>query len=200
MEIVNGSSIPAISLMIEGMGEHENVPQGARISGGAFPLTKWTLRARPRGSDDKRLVEEKTFQSKIGSSSTAVVIGDFVLAKENEGEKPELHASILYLSNEFRGQKKPNRLTIVNGIPEKRIEVAGDGISPKSIETMNLFEWNSLPVAIKPTVKVDGVSLKLPVEFLPPISAVVIVIYLQDGKPSFVAAPQSTLQRRGAGD
>ncbi|HEY5744777.1 MAG TPA: hypothetical protein VIU12_01765, partial [Chryseolinea sp.] len=193
VEMLNATSVPSISLAIAGLGEHPVFPQGAKIAGGAFPLTNWKLLARPKNATSELGEVESEFKAQPGSSSTAVIIGDFLVEKE-EGKKPKTRAAIVVLPGEFVSPDKPNRLILINGIPDKAIEINLDNGASDVVDSLAEKRWSGLPHSVSVAAKVEGVIMKVPIEFVDPTRSAVVAFYLKDGKPAFVASAQLTLK------
>lgn len=193
LEFLNAVSVPAISLKIDGLGEHPFVPQGAKIAGGAFPLTNWKLLVRPRNATADMGEIESELKIQPGSSSTAVIVGDFVIEK-GDATKPKPRATILAIAGDFVDPEKPNRLVLINGIPSQNIEVKLDNGNSAILPPLAEMRWTELGSSVEVTAQIDGKSINVPIAFLAPTRSAIVAFYLKDGQPTFMASGQNTLK------
>jgi len=193
VQVMNATSVEKVDFRVRGLRDYIGLVQGARISGGAFPITDWNLEVSPTGATDQKSLITAGLKLKPGASSTFVLVGDFLLIKGQDG-KEKLRAALIDISNDFSSEERPNRLVVVNGCPDQEITVSIDGQPTKTIAPLIAGYWTSLPVGIDATAKVGAKSIPLPIEFIAPVQSAVVAFYMRGSEPDFVVMPQGSLR------
>jgi len=190
VQVVNAASVERIDLSIKGMRDYPSLPQGTRISGGVFDTVKWGFVARPSAAaDPKKMTVESNFTLAQASAITVVVIGDFVLVKGSDGDE-RLRAEIVSVPNALAAQESHNRVVVVNGVPDRAVEVTGIGANPMTIEAMQLARFANLPPVVTVIVNSGEQSLEVPLEFVAPTNSIVVAVFNRGDKIDFCVMSQ----------
>lgn len=155
-------------------------------------MLNWEIDAKPTSSTDSNQLLTSSFTLTERQSVTLVLIGDFSLVQDANG-KESLRAAVLSVNNGGKSGQKPNRLTIVNGLPSSSVKIVIEEVGAREISPMTTQEWLELPAGIRASATANGQSLDLPIEFVPPVQNVVIALYERDGELDYVAMPQLSL-------
>lgn len=194
VQIMIATSIPKTDLTVERLREYRALKTGARISGGAFPMRDWHLTARPTDAQDSDQKCSLAFQSQQNSGSTVVVYGDFSLVKDDQpGGKMCLRACMERFAEDVGGPGL-NGFVVVNGLPTQELSVSLDGAESVHLPPMSSHVFDSLPTNVQCEIKIGDQVERLPLEFVPPVSSVIVAFYQADGKTHYVAMPQRALR------
>ncbi len=193
VQFINATSVDLVDLSVKGLRDYPELVQAARISGGVFPITDWSLKLKPSGSTDSKIEVVSDFKMNPTSSATVVLLGDFALIKESNG-KEKLRAAIVNVSNDFLPAQSPNRLTIINGCPTDLVRVVVPGQQAQNIEPFAQFTWVALPASLTAEISINGKNIALPMEFVSPFKSVVVALFNRGKNPDFVLMPQTSLR------
>jgi hypothetical protein len=191
VQLINASSIPSITLDIIDFHKYENLPQGAKISGGHFPFTTWKLRAQQTDTSDEKAFIEKNIQKSPNTSSTAVIIGNFEWKFDEDGKKKNLQAAILNIDHELGLEDAPNSLTIINGLVDKILRVSINSDDFDELSPMSQKTYRRLPNILHPKAIIENEVIKIPIKFNNEIKGGIVAFYENDRKIKFVAMPQN---------
>lgn len=193
VQFINATSVDLVDFSVRGLRDYPELVQAARISGGVFPATDWSLKLKPSGSADSKVEIVSDFKMNPSSSATVVLLGDFALIKDSNG-KEKLRAAIVNVSNEFLPTQSPNRLIVINGCPTDLVEVFVPGQQSQNIEPFAQFTWGALPASLTAEVSINGKKISLPMEFVSPFKSVVVAFFNRHNDPDFVLMPQTSFR------
>jgi hypothetical protein len=187
VQFINATSVPEIDLRIRDGRAYEKLRQGSRISGGAFSIVNWAVEMTPSvGATEESLVK-LAFSLPNQASSTVVLAGDFVKAKDDLG-KETLRAAILPLPNNLGAGESANRLVFVNGLKQP-VKIGAPGFKEQEVPSMGVVKISALPQAITFHAVATGKPIDLPIAFVE-FQSIVIALFERDGLVDYVAMPQ----------
>ncbi len=193
VQVINATSLDAVDFQIQEGRKYKDLRAGSRIAGGAFPWLDWHVAFHPAGHPDKERTAKAAFSLRALESRTIVLIGDAALVVEGDGKK-SLRSRILALPHDLSPDEKPNRLIIVNGLPETPLTVGVSGDQGRILPPLESASFPGLPEGVFVKARATGISLDLPLRFLPPVRSAVICVYLREGKPASVVMEQRSLE------
>lgn len=181
-------SVPLVDLDIAGLTKYDSLPAGAEIAGGIFPLLDWAATCWPTGSEDSKQKISVNFKSSPLSSKTVVVLGDFKMVEDPESKKEKLRAKFEVIDNQIRPGERPNRLIVINAMPESDLLFSFDkNAVPIVVKEFQVIEKANLPKQVTCFAKLGNNVIELPFGFLDDFKTSLIVFYLKKSKPEFKA-------------
>ena len=188
VQFINAASVPGLNLEIKNFHTYKNLKPGAKILGGHFDFTTWNLKATS-GLDESAFVEKQIIKSP-NTSSTIIFVGNFQWQVDESGEKLKFLGDILNIDHELANDKKPNSLTIVNGLADKIIRVSVNDTSFIDIFPMKHEVWHGLPDIIEAQALDRDKTIRLPVKFKGDIRSGIVAFFDLNGELEHVAIPQ----------
>ena len=177
-------SVPLVDLDIVGLTKYGNLPAGAEIAGGIFPLLDWTATCWPTGSEHPKQKISVNFKSSPLSSKTVVVLGDFKMVEDPESKKEKLRAKFEVIDNQIKSSEKPNRLIVINAMPQRDLLFSFDkNAVPIVVKEFQLIEKANLPNQVICFAQLGNDIVELPFGFLDDFKTSLVVFYLKESKP-----------------
>lgn len=197
VQFMNATSVPLVDLAIEGGRKYSSLKQGARISGGIYPQTEFSITAVPSNNPPDVQQIRANLDLKSDKASTVVLLGDWqplekdqVLEQQSE---PKIRAKILQISHSIPAGLQPNRLTIVNGLAEQPLEVLIPDKDPIWIPAMEQASVDSLPRAFLFKATTKEKVFEIPLEFNP-TKSISIAFFQKDSDPDFTVMTMPTIE------
>lgn len=198
VQIVNATSVPAISLKINENLVYPTFAQGMKSADGPVPVLEAVYEAEDKRSGSRAKSEKITYEP--GALQSLVIIGDFSLAPVPAGRpagqnKPAPNVRFEVFSH--AAKIPPVRLRVINGMPGKTLKFAGGG-SEKIIKTGDHAVLESQPAVAQYSANVDGVSVPVLMRQEGLVRNAMIVFYLKDGQPAFLRAFENNAESNRA--
>ena len=201
VQIVNATSVPEISLSIDGRNDYPNFPQGRMTAGAALERLKATYAAKDRQTGARGKPVELPHDSRHGQ--TIVILGDFSTVappgrlpqpgdKAEETYPPNLLFKVY--SHEVPASEQPLRLRIINGMPgQSLLFVAGH--KPRVLLPGEDFALFNQPAVAQYTAKANGHDLQILMRQEEHPRNALLVFFLKEGKPAFMRAFEGTSEK-----
>jgi hypothetical protein len=195
VQIVNATSVPAISLRINNGLAYERFPQGLKSADSPTGALKVTYEAEDKQTGHRAKSAEITY--KPGTNQSLVILGDFstdtpsgalrrpgrALADNNEQYPP----SILFHVFSHAATEAPVRLRVINGMPGKSLTFIA-GHREIIIEPGNFAVLNGQPPLARYQAKADGEEISVLMRQEGLVRNAMIIFFLKGGRPAFMRA------------
>jgi hypothetical protein len=195
VQIVNATSVPAISLKVNDTLVYGTFPQGKRSGDAPIPLLEAVYEAEDKQSGSKAKSDKITYEP--GAYQSLVIFGDFSIIspskiqrqaesslRSQDGKQPP---NVLFQVYPHTSSKAPVRLRIINGIPGHSLTF-GHGKNEVVIRPGDCAILEGQPTTVQYTAHVNGESISLLMRQEGLIRNALIVFFLKEGKPTFIRA------------
>jgi hypothetical protein len=195
VQIVNATSVPAITLRINDRIAYENFPQGLKTADSPASLLKAVYEAEDRQTGSRATSAKITYEP--GTNQSLVIVGDFstdtppgVLRHPGRaltGEDKQYPPNVLFQVFSHAATETFVRLRIINGMPGKGLTF----VASRREIVVNPGEFAVLtgqPATARYLAKVDGENISLLMRQEGLIRNAMIVFFLKSGRPAFMRA------------
>ncbi len=201
VQIVNATSVPAISLNINGSNSYPNFPQAILSSDAPILLLDSRYLAVDRETGMRAESEVIKFQADANQS--LVIVGDFSTTTPpgnlpQPGPSPEKPAKSYPPNVIFRvynHTKNLNdgfvRLRVINGMPAISLKFTA-GTDTRNILPGDSVEFVEQPVFFTYQAEAAGQQITVPLRQSGVTRDLLVIFYLNEGKPAFMRAFQNT--------
>ncbi len=203
VQIVNATSVPMLSLKVNGTLAYDTFPQGKRSGDAPSPLLEAVYEAEDKRSGSKAKSDKITYQP--GTSQSLVILGDFSSSSRptipGQPESALRSADRRHLPNVLfqvyphTPSKAPVRLRVINGVPGKSLTFI-HGRKEVVIRAGECAVLEGQPATAQYAAHVDGKSIPLLMRQEGSIRNAIIVFFLKDGKPSFMRAFENNAESK----
>lgn len=197
VQIINATSVPSISLSVNGKNSYPDFPQGLYTADA--PIA--TLNARYRALDPKSgaSVESAEFKYDANARQSLVILGDFSLSaapgtlaqpgpKAPPPDKPFPPSVIFRLySHSSEPGDSPVRLRVLNGMPGKTLKFSSREETREILPGFD-YEFKKQPPLYEYTAEVDGKPIPVFMRQEDVVRNAMVIFYLQNGEPAFMRA------------
>jgi hypothetical protein len=189
VQIVNATSVPAISLKINDSLVYGTFPQGKKSADAPVRVLEAVYEAEDKRTGSRARSETIIYEP--GAYQSLVVLGDFSTpAPPQSGNPAGENASVPNVRFQVfshQATKPPVRLRIINGMPGKTLKFAG-GALELVIKAGDHAILENQPAIAQYAATVDGASIPVLMRQEGLIRNALIVFYLKEGKPAFMRA------------
>jgi hypothetical protein len=196
LQIVNATSVPAISLNINGKETYPLLNQGDWI--GSAPRQELNIRYKATDLASGAKGEPESIRFKALEHQTLVILGDFStdvpagtlrqpdVAKSSTGETYPPNVIFRVYSHNMGPQDKMLRFRFVNGMPGLALKLSGASTKTETILPGNEVVLNGQPKPAIYVAEAKGRKMDITLVQKENINQTV-VFYLKDGEPVFCA-------------
>ena len=203
VQIINATSVPEISLAVNGSMSYPVFPQAILTSDAPIPLRDLRYVAVDKKSGAR--VESDVIKFQVDANQSLVIMGDFSTMSPPgnlpQPEQPAAKPTKTYPPNvvfKVYMHKKPGpdgmvRLRVINGMPGKKLTFAA-GSDSREILPGESTEFTGQQVFSAYKTHVDDQQISVSTRQSGTLRNIMIVFYLKDDKPAFLRAFENTAQ------
>ena len=203
VQIINATSVPEISLSVNGSMSYPVFPQAILTSDAPIPLRDLRYVAVEKKSGAR--VESDVIKYQVDANQSLVIMGDFSTTSPPGNlpqlEQPGAKPTKTYPPNvvfKVYMHKKPGpdgmvRLRVINGMPGKKLTFAA-GSDSREILPGESTEFTGQQVFSAYKTHVDDQQISVSTRQSGTLRNIMIVFYLKDDKPAFLRAFENTAQ------
>jgi hypothetical protein len=189
VQIVNATSVHAISLKINDSLAYGTFPQGKKSADAPVHMLEAVYEAEDKRTGSRARSETITYEP--GGYQSLVILGDFSAPALPQPGKPAgehpFVPNVRFHVFSHEATKPPVRLRIINGLPGKTLKFAG-GAFELVIQAGDYAVLEDQPAVAQYAAIVDGASIPVLMRQEGLIRNALIVFYLREGKPAFMRA------------
>jgi hypothetical protein len=189
VQIVNATSVPAISLKINDSLVYGTFPQGKKSADAPVPVLEAVYEAEDKRTGSRARSEKITYEP--GAYQSLVILGDFSTPAPAPSGNPAGEnapvANVGFQVFSHEATKPPVRLRIINGMPSKTLKFAGGAVE-LVIKAGDHAVLENQPAIAQYAATVDGASIPVLMRQEGLIRNALIVFYVKEGKPVFMRA------------
>lgn len=193
VQIINATSVPAISLSLNGREDYPQFAQGTFT--GDTPTPNLTVNYKAVDKKTGAVAESPAIRYQPSARQSLVIMGDFS-TKFPPTSLPQpgtLPSDKPYPPNVFfrvfphnlGPAEKPVRWRILNAMPEKVLKISGKDVAARSLNPGQDMTLNGRPLIGECLAEIDGQKIPVAVRQRPPAGNAMIIFFLKDGKPEF---------------
>ena len=203
VQIINATSVPEISLSVNGSMSYPVFPQAILTSDAPIPLRDLRYVAVDKKSGAR--VESDVIKFQVDANQSLVIMGDFSTMSPPgnlpQPEQPAAKPTKTYPPNvvfKVYMHKKPGpdgmvRLRVINGMPGKKLTFAA-GSDSREILPGGSAEFAGQPGFSTCQAQADDQKITVSTRQSGIVRDVMVVFYLKAGKPAFLRAFENTAQ------
>jgi hypothetical protein len=195
VQIVNATSVPAITLRINDRVAYENFPQGLKTADSPASLLKAVYEAEDRRTGSRATSAKITYEP--GTNQSLVILGDFSTdtppgalrhpGRALTGEDKQYPPNVLFQVFSHAATEAPVRLRIINGMPGRSLTLVA-GRREIAVKPGEFAVLAGQPATARYLAKVDGENISLLMRQEGLIRNAMIIFFLKSGRPAFMRA------------
>jgi hypothetical protein len=195
VQIVNATSVAAITLRINNQIAYENFPQGLKSADSATNVLRATYEAEDK--ETGRRAKSAQISYEPDSHQSLVITGDFSsdtppglpgrAERTQPGENRQSPPNVLFQIFSHTATEAPVRLRIINGIPRRNLTfVSGDRETVVKPGGFAILEGQ--PATARYLAKTDHGEIDLLMRQEGLVRNAMLIFFLKNGRPAFVRA------------
>lgn len=202
VQIINATSVPSISLSVNGRNDYPDFPQG--LYTGDAPTEMLSVKYLATDKASNASIESDLIRYEPNKNYSLIIMGDFSTdvppgqlpqpgVTYETPEKP-YPPNVLFRvhSHDLKTSESPVRLTVINAMPRKNLQFGISSTPKKHIAPGSELILSNQPASFEYEAEIDGEKIPVLMNQEGNVRNALIIFYLKEGKPAFSRAFENT--------